>query len=406
MLALTDLQDFRRMQRWRTATAKVAMIGAGQLARMTHQAATDLDIELRVLAASIDDSAVRGGAQYKLGSTSQIADLEAVATGADVVTFDHELVPASNLLILQQHGHILRPGPTALSFAQDKLKARQALSEAGLPTPAFSPVSSISDVNSFAEQYGWPLMLKSRRGGYDGRGVHMVQEMGQLTDLLDEGHLLRKESSENSKNSKNFEFLVEQFVDIASELSILVARTPKGEVAVYPAIQTVQQDGILKFLLMPAHLPSPVLQQAREMAVSIAHYINAIGILAVEMFLAHNGRLLINELALRPHNSGHATIEACNTSQFHQHLRAILDWPLGSTDMRVPAAAMVNLIGGNSSSDLHACLPKALSVPEVAVHLYSKAPRTGRKFGHITATDKSTEDALQKAMQAAECFMR
>ncbi|MCL6095596.1 MAG: 5-(carboxyamino)imidazole ribonucleotide synthase [Actinobacteria bacterium] len=391
----TDLEDLHSKQRWETATARVAMIGAGQLARMTHQAAVDLGIELRVLAGSTDDSAVTAGAPYQLGSFTDIVDLEAVAGGADVVTFDHELVPTSTLSLLQQRGYLLRPGPAALSLAQDKLKARQKLARSGFPTPAFASVSSISEVNNFAELHGWPVVLKTRRGGYDGRGVYVIENWKQLPDFL---------RNECNKGNGNRELLVEQFVDITAELSVLVARTSTGEITTYPAVQTIQLDGILRYLLMPAPLPIHILRKANEMAGSIANHIDATGILAVEMFLTTSGQLLINELALRPHNSGHATIEACITSQFHQHLRAILDWPLGSTDMRVPAAAMVNLIGSDPISEFHTNLPKALSVPSVAVHLYGKIPRVHRKLGHVTATGESIEEAFQRAAQAARYF--
>ncbi|MHB1473614.1 MAG: 5-(carboxyamino)imidazole ribonucleotide synthase, partial [Dermatophilaceae bacterium] len=316
----------------RSPTATVAMIGAGQLARMTHQAAVDLDIELRVLAESPDDSAVVGGAPYRLGSAASLVDLEGAAAGADVVTFDHELVPATHLAKLQQLGYRLRPGPPALRLAQDKLEARQVLSAAGFPTPVFAPISSLADVADFAERHGWPVVVKSQRGGYDGRGVHVIDNPDQLAGIF------------GGNRGEGPVWLVEQFVDIAAELSILIARTSTGHVAVYPAVQTTQRAGICKHLVMPAPLPSHILEQAGRFAKSIADGIDATGMLAVEMFLTASGQLLVNELALRPHNSGHATIEACVTSQFHQHLRAILDWPLGCTDLRVPAAAMVNLI--------------------------------------------------------------
>ncbi len=414
-------------------SAKVAMIGAGQLARMTYQAAIDLDIELMVLATSVKDSAVLGGAGYVLGTPDRLSDIEAVAAGADVVTFDHELVSPSNLVVMQERRYNIQPHPLALYLAQDKLEARQSLSSKGFPCPAFSAVGSEDDVARFAERHGWPVVLKARHGGYDGRGVRVVGGVDQLDGiswLLATGDTgvtgrarepdkeparepvkekvkeLARESAKGSIKEKVKEpaYIVEEHIDISVELSIIVARSPSGEVVVYPPVQTTQSEGICRYLVMPAPLPGRISKQARDLAESIVVDINATGIVAVEMFLASSGQLLVNELALRPHNSGHATIEASMTSQFQQHLRAVLDWPLGSTDMRVPAAAMVNLIGGEGSTDLLSGLRAALAIPGASIHLYGKDARPGRKLGHITATADSVEEALQNALRAASCF--
>ncbi len=414
-------------------SAKVAMIGAGQLARMTYQAAIDLDIELMVLATSVKDSAVLGGAGYVLGTPDRLSDIEAVAAGADVVTFDHELVSPSNLVVMQERRYNIQPHPLALYLAQDKLEARQSLSSKGFPCPAFSAVGSEYDVARFAERHGWPVVLKARHGGYDGRGVRVVGGVDQLDGiswLLATGDTgvtgragepdkeparepvkekvkeLARESAKGSIKEKVKEpaYIVEEHIDISVELSIIVARSPSGEVVVYPPVQTTQSEGICRYLVMPAPLPGRISKQARDLAESIVVDINATGIVAVEMFLASSGQLLVNELALRPHNSGHATIEASMTSQFQQHLRAVLDWPLGSTDMRVQAAAMVNLIGGEGSTDLLSGLRAALAIPGASIHLYGKDARPGRKLGHITATADSVEEALQNALRAASCF--
>ncbi len=372
----------------RSASARVAMIGAGQLARMTHQAAIDLDVDLGVLADSPDDSAVLAGAPWRLGSPNTLADIEAMAANADVVTFDHELIPGEHLAKLEALGHRLNPSPAALALAQDKLKARRVLSARGFPLPEFSPVSSPGEVSEFAEVHGWPVVVKSPSGGYDGRGVHVIENHAQAAALLG-GH-----------PAADATWLAEQHVELAAELAILVARTPSGKTAVYPAVQTFQRDGICRYLQIPAELPSATLDEATNVAMSIAEEIGATGILAVEMFVDASGRLLVNELALRPHNSGHITIEACETSQFHQHLRAILDWPLGPTTMRGPAAT-VNLIGESTGADPSQRLPEALAIPGVHVHLYGKAFRAGRKLGHVTALGRTPGEALGLAQAAA-----
>ena len=368
------------------------MIGAGQMARMTHQAAVDLDLDLVVLAESTGDSAVVGGAPYRLGSPSSWADIRAVAEGADVVTFDHELVPNAHLVKLEQLGYQLRPASQASSLAQDKLEARTVLSTSGFPVPAFAAVSSPRDVWAFTEAHGWPIVLESLGGGHDRRDVHLIDNPSQVTQLFD------------SQPHESATWLAEEYIDVAAELAVLIARSASGHVALYPAVQTVRQGGSCRYVLMPAPLADPVVEQASLMAKSIADGIDATGMLAVEMFLDTGGQLLVNELDLRPHDSGHATIEACETSQFHQHLRALLDWPLGAPTLR-SAAATVNLIGGSSAISPSAQLPRALGVPNAHVHLYGKEFRPGRKLGHITALAASTEEALDIAQAAADELM-
>lgn len=371
------------------------MIGAGQLARMTHQAAIDLDVELRVLAASPDDAAVLAGAPHRLGSAGNLADLEAAAEGADVVTFDHELVASAHLGDMERRGYRLQPTAAALRMGQDKLAGRRALAAGGFPAPAFAPAPNAAAVSDFAAQHGWPLVLKARSGGYDGRGVRVIDGPGQLDEMM------------AAPAGAPARWLVEQLVEIEAELSVLVVRSSTGEVAAYPPVETTQAAGICTHLVMPSSLPPQLLDEATAMAKTIAEAIGATGVLAVEMFVIGD-RLLVNELALRPHNSGHATIEACVTSQFQQHLRAVLGWPLGSPEMKVPAAAMVNLIGpaaaGAAGTDRRDGLLGALAVPGVAVHLYGKEPRPGRKLGHVTAVGDTTWEALALARRAAGCF--
>ncbi len=372
-----------------TRARSVAMVGAGQLARMTHQAAIDLDVELVVMATDPAEPAVSAGAPYELGSASSLADLERLAVRAAVTTFDHELVPTAQLRELQRRGHCLRPGPEALVYAQDKLFARSALAAAGFPVPRFERAASAAEVRAFAASVGWPLVLKAPTGGYDGRGVFVRAGDEELDWFFDDPERAGRL------------WLVEEHLRLERELAVIVARRPAGETLAYPLVETLQAGGICTRLVMPADVPDDVTAAALALGTAVAEEIGAVGICAVELFLETSGRLAVNECALRPHNSGHATIEACTTSQFHQHLRAVLDWPLGDPALVVPAAATVNLLGGDDAVDPALLLSAAETVPGTAVHLYAKVPRPGRKLGHVTAVAATTGEALRRAELAA-----
>lgn len=356
------------------------MVGGGQLARMTHQAAIDLDVELVVLAEREDEPAALAGAPYLLGAPSDRDALRRLADRVDVVTFDHEHVPAELADELAEAGVAVRPSGHALRHAQDKLVQREAFHAAGLPVPAFAAVDG--SLGSFAAEHGWPVVVKARRGGYDGRGVSVVHDEG-------------------GAEMPGGDLLVEAHVDIAQELAVVGVRSPSGEWAAYPLVATFQRDGICRELVMPATVGETVAQRAESLAKSIADLIGAVGIVAVELFLTGAGELLINEIALRPHNSGHATIEGAATSQFENHLRAVLDWPLGDTSLRAPAAAMVNVLGAPDGSDPRSSLGEALTVSEAAVHLYGKSPAPGRKLGHVTALGDGPDAALDAARRCA-----
>ncbi len=372
--------------------ARVAMVGAGQLARMTHQAAIDYGIDLHVLAASVADPAVSAGASYTLGRADDAALLRRLAADADVMTFDHELVPLDVLRAMASEGSVIRPGAEALTLSCDKLFARAALSGLGdlsVPVPAFTPVVEPSDVTAFADRYGWPVVLKARRGGYDGRGVVVASDPSAVERLL---------AMDGGGDGPRW--IVEEHLGLAAEFAILIARSPSGLIATYPPIGTLQVEGICRELTIPADLPEEIVRQGASWARSILDGFDATGIVAVEYFVTRDGRLLLNEFALRPHNSGHITLESCATSQFHQHLRAVLDWPLGETGLIRPAAT-VNLIA-DSAAEFSSRLPLALAVPDVHVHLYQKVPRPGRKVGHVTALADSVPEALERARTAAE----
>ncbi len=371
------------------ATARVGMIGGGQLARMTHAAAIDLGIEFHVLAASPEDPAVLAGATYRIGEPDDLDALTAFAAEVDVVTLDHELVDESHLEVLVAAGHPVRPHAAALLYAKDKLHARTRLGELGLPVPAFAAVDDVDQVVAFAAEHGWPVVMKARRGGYDGRGVEVVRGQAAAAEVLARGGA----------------WMVETHVDIAIEVAVLLARRPGGQHVAYPLVETVQRDGICVELIQPARVDDEVAAAAIALGSRVADAVDGIGIIAVELFIDARGELTINELALRPHNSGHATIEASTTSQFHNHLRAVLDWPLGDTAMRTPVAALVNLLGPDGPDRIAAHLPDALGIADAQIHLYGKTSRPGRKLGHITVLGDDVEVARARAWTATELLL-
>ncbi|SDO33346.1 5-(carboxyamino)imidazole ribonucleotide synthase [Geodermatophilus sp. DSM 45219] len=376
----------------RTGLPVVAMVGGGQLARMTHQAAIALGQSLRVLSTGADESAALVAADVRLGDHRDLDALLAVADGATVVTFDHEHVPTGHLRALEAAGHRVAPGSDALVHAQDKLVLRRALAAAGEPQPAWAEVTSTDEVAAFGERHGWPVVLKAPRGGYDGRGVFMVDGPDDARDLFGRYDVL----------------LAEQRVPMVRELSALVARSPFGQVAVWPVVETVQRDGINTEVLAPAPgLDEESATAAQELAVRVADRVGVVGVLAVELFQTADG-VLVNELAMRPHNSGHWTIEGSRTSQFEQHLRAVLDYPLGATAMAAPVVVMANVLGGRAAADgwtgpglderVHHLMAHW---PDVKLHWYGKGQRPGRKLGHVTALGSELAEVRARAVAAA-----
>jgi 5-(carboxyamino)imidazole ribonucleotide synthase len=368
------------------------MIGGGQLARMTAEAATALGVGFRVLAATPQDPAALVVNDVHIGAHDDpIAVLE-FAEGCDVVTFDHEHVPAAILEELHARGIQVRPGPDALAHAQDKLHMRAALTAIGVPCPAWAQVCDASEVESFAQGNSWPVVLKTSRGGYDGRGVWVVRSVDEATAVM-----------ETALAEDSF-WLVEQFVPFTRELSAQVARSPHGQAVAYPIVQTTQVDGICAEVVAPAPgLSEELALAAQEIALRIAKDLDVVGMLAVELFQTADG-LVVNELAMRPHNSGHWSIEGAVTSQFENHLRAVLDLPLGDPSMRAPHAVMVNILGGEAGNLYSAYRHVFARDPEVKVHLYGKQVRPGRKVGHVTVIGNDYEELLARGRHAADYF--
>ncbi len=371
----------------------VGMVGAGQLARMCWQAAIGLDLDLRVLAATGDDAAARVLPATVIGDADDPEALRRFAKGCDVVTLDHELVDLDTLAALEAEGHVVRPGAAALRFAQDKAYQRRALHAAGLPVPAFTVVDDREAATAFAAAHGWPVVLKLPRGGYDGRGVWHVADDAALAAAWTEAA------------AGGGSVLVEEAVAIEREVAVLVARRPGGQRATAPLVETVQADGMLRELVVPAPVPPGVADAAADLADAVVDLVGVVGVCAIELFWTGE-RLLVNELATRPHNSGHWTIDGAATSQFENHLRAVIDLPLGSMRATQPAVCSVNVVGTALSSWPRARLASALSSPDVHVHLYGKSPRPGRKLGHVTATAPDAATAREHAHRAADALMR
>lgn len=365
----------------------VGMIGAGQLARMTHAAAINLGVGFRVLAGAPNESAALVVPDAVVGDERALPDLRAFAADCDVVTFDHEQVPAEHLRALADSGAVLRPSPRALLHAQDKAAMRAALTELGVPCPVHAIVSSPSDVTAFAEAHGgWPVVVKTARGGYDGKGVWLVSSAEEAADAF----------------RANVPVLAEQRVEFVRELSAVVARSPHGQAVAYPVVESVQRDGTCVEVVAPAPgLSSDQAVHAQRIALTIAASLDVVGVLAVELFEATDGGLLVNELAMRPHNTAHWTIDGAATSQFENHLRAVLDLPLGSPAARAPFTVMVNVLGGDLPDVYPAYRHVMARDPWLRVHWYGKELRPGRKVGHVTVWGDDLADLRARAWHAA-----
>ena len=372
----------------------VGMVGGGQLARMTSQAAAALGVGFHVLAGDAAESAAQVVAGTRLGDYRSLADLQEFAAGCDVLTFDHEHVPGRHLAALERDGVQVRPGPAALRFTQDKLAMRERLAGLGISCPRFTPVRTVAEVEEFAAG-SWPVVLKAVSGGYDGKGVWVCESAAEAAEVLARGTLL----------ARDWGVIAEEYVAFERELAVLAACSPHRQGAVYPVVQTVQRDGICREVIAPAPGLAPGrAAQAAELALRIAAELGVTGLLAVEMFETPAG-LLVNELAMRPHNCGHWTIEGARTSQFEQHLRAVLDLPLGSPALAAPAAVMANVLGGDDADVYDRYIHVMAADPAVKVHMYGKPVRPGRKIGHVTVTGdrdhRDPEELADRARRAA-----
>ena len=375
---------------------RVGVIGGGQLARMMTPPAINLGIELKVLAEAENSSAAM--ATSMVGDYTQFEIVAEFAKTVDVITFDHEHVPIEVLRRLEEDGVSVQPPSRALAFAQNKLEMRARLSALGLPMPIWAAISSVAELQEFLNDNGGVCILKTPIGGYDGKGVRVIKTIEDAADWLEPAML----------GSVGGSLLAEEKVNFSRELAQLSARTPSGEFATWPLVQTVQANGVCSEVMSPAPgADQSTLERAAEIARGVAEGLGVTGVLAVELFETPNGRLLINELAMRPHNSGHFSIEGSTTSQFEQHLRAVLDLPLGSTAPTQSHSVMVNLLGVDDKHDFVSSYEQVLAQhPSANVHTYGKAPRAGRKMGHVTVVGQDSADVLAEARATAQALLQ
>lgn len=356
---------------------------------MAAEAASALGLSVVVLAEHDDDAACDLAAEVVLGSPSVAADLRALAAQCDVVTFDHEQVDLTLVAEVDAAGTPTRPGAATLEFAVDKAHMRIVLDEAGVPVPAYlvldDGAEALDGVEAFAATHGWPVMVKAARGGYDGKGVWPVADRAEAEAIL-AGIAGR--------------VVVEGLLPLDAELAVMVARRPSGEAAAWPAVETAQVGGVCREVLVPGRLGAEVLDAASALGQKVAEIVDAVGVMAVELFWSR-GRLLVNEVATRPHNSGHWTMEGAVTSQFENHVRAVLDLPLGSTATQHAHVASVNVFGGAGGEDPARLRSRGLAVEGAHVHLYGKEARPGRKLGHVTVCGDEADDVRARAWSAA-----
>ncbi|MDO5676979.1 MAG: 5-(carboxyamino)imidazole ribonucleotide synthase [Propionibacteriaceae bacterium] len=380
-----------------TRRYSLAIAGGGQLARMMQQAAIPLGIDVRLLAEGPDVSAAQVIPDHFVGDYRELSTLLRLIDGADVLTFDHEHVPTRHLDILAERVAV-RPGSAALRYAQDKAEMREKMAELGVACPAFAVADSPADLVAFGEEQGWPIIAKTSRGGYDGKGVWKLagpEEAGLPFDGLAE-----------TSAGERVRIVAEEFIDFARELSAIVVRSASGQVVAYPISETIQEDGICVETVTPAPgLDPDAAVGLQEMAICIATELGVVGVLAVELMEARDGRIVVNELAMRPHNTGHWSIDGALTSQFENHLRAVLDLPLGSPAMRADVVVMTNVLGG-AEADLTGALQHVFARDrEVRVQLYGKEVKPGRKVGHVTCLGTDVEDVRRRSRHAANYLM-
>jgi 5-(carboxyamino)imidazole ribonucleotide synthase len=372
------------------AASTLGIIGGGQLAKMLAQSASQFGCDIVILERNDHSPAANLAREKVIGDWDNPDSLLKLGSLVDVVTLENEFVDADSLAALERFGHKLWPSSAAMRIVQDKLLQKRALADAGLPVPRFLPAPDHASILAAAKIFGWPLLLKKRRNGYDGKGNFTLRSPADI------------EPAWKQLGGETNTLFVEEFCPFVLELAMMITRGQNGETACYPVVETIQRDHICHLVRAPAPIPAETAERAADIARRAVEAVGAVGTMGVELFLTKTGEILINELAPRVHNSGHYTIEACVCSQFENHVRAVLGWPLGSTELRAPAAVMVNLLGAAKGAGAPHGLAAALAIPGAHPHIYGKAlSAPGRKMGHVTALGKNLDEALATAQRAA-----
>lgn len=370
----------------------LGILGGGQLARMTAYAAFRLGLHVHIMERTAGSPAGQIAHHETIGSPDDHELLLRFASACDVVTLESEFINEKHLVVLEQAGYSLYPRAASVAKIQDKLLQKRTLLDAGVPVAPFEGVADADAARAFGEAHGYPFVLKARRNGYDGYGNATIRK----PEDVEEGWM------KITRGNTDDELYCEAFVSFTKELAVMVTRGRDGELAIYPVVETVQQNHICHYVIAPAAVEPAIAEQAVEYARRSVEAIDGIGIFGIELFLTGTGEVLVNEMAPRPHNSGHYTIEGCTVSQFENHLRAVMGWPLGSTDLRAPGVAMVNILGNRAGSGGLTDYIGALRDPSTHLHLYGKnESRPGRKMGHITALADTTEKALAAALETS-----
>lgn len=368
----------------------LGIVGGGQLAKMIAQSALQLGCDVAVLEKNNHSPAANLTTHHIVGDWDNPESLLELGAVSDVVTLENEFVDADALAALEQFGYALWPTSANIRIVQDKLTQKEAFATAGLPVPRFTAVANKKAVAAAAEVFGWPVLLKKRRCGYDGKGNFTVRSEADIVTAW------------KQLGGDDNELYVEEFCRFDLELAIMITRSQDGSSVSYPLVETIQRDHICHVVKAPATVAAEIATRASDIAQRAVEAVNGVGSVGVEMFLTGQGNILINEIAPRVHNSGHYTIEACVCSQFENHVRAVMGWPLGSTAMRAPAAVMVNLLGAAKGTGTPHGLAEALNIPGAHVHIYGKTLSSpGRKMGHVTALGENVEQALDRGQRAA-----
>lgn len=372
---------------------RLGIIGGGQLAKMTAIAALQLGCDVIVLERNAISPAASLATHSLVGDWDNPEELLKLASHVDLVTLENEFVNADSLRVLAEHGYTLYPSAATMALIQDKYLQKQTYSKAGISVPDFREVSTPEDIHNAGDDFGWPMIVKKRRNSYDGKGNYTVNTENDV------------ELAWQQLDGDNNGLYVEAFCPFIKELAIIITRSRNGDIASYPVVETIQKNHVCHIVKAPANIPLDIATQATEVAQLAITEIDAVGSFGIEMFLTSDNKIMLNEIAPRVHNSGHYTIEACACSQFENHVRAVVGWPLGSTAMIKPAAVMINLLGTEKNDGFPVGIDRALSIPGAHVHIYGKTMSgSGRKMGHITAIADTMETAYTSARQAADCI--